>query len=354
MTLIGEVLDVSMLVYEIREGYVTERRHPEFGELAIYNYSPRCQYENRWNEVTKLTRGLIVNQDDGRVIARGFQKFFNYGDEANTGALSPDMPVMGVFDKIDGSLGIQYETPDGRQAIATRGSFASEQAIHATEWLRRAGLDVMPTGITSWLWEIVYPGNRIVIDYGGRDELVHLGSVRLDDGAFSRTGVGAAVAGKFEAETLRDALSLPPRKNAEGVVVWFDEHRAVKIKQADYVELHRIVSNLSEKEVWRQLRAGTFHEFAENLPDEFHQWARDTAAPLNERFLEIARQADWLRLEVLQEVPPERKLQAQWISANAPVEYRGFVFGLLDGKSISDGIWKLLEPKGEKPRVGDE
>jgi hypothetical protein len=42
-----------------------------------------------------------------------------------------------VTDKLDGSLGILYPTPDGH-AIATRGAFVSEQALHATElWLDR-------------------------------------------------------------------------------------------------------------------------------------------------------------------------------------------------------------------------
>ena len=39
------------------------------------------------------------------------------------------------------------------------------------------------------------------------------------------------------------------------------------------------------------------------------------------------------------------------MSYNNPFEdktlgYRGLVFGLLDNRDISEGIWKLLEPKG--------
>ena len=351
MTKLSAVLNINELREEIRAGYVTERRHPEFAELAIFNYSPACQYENRWNEITRITRGLIVNTDTGLVVARGFPKFFNYGDEANTGQLSPETPVMGVYDKLDGSLGIQYKTPDGRQAIATRGSFVSEQALHATEWVRRNEFDIMPNGLVSWLWEIVYPGNRIVVDYGDRDELVYLGAVENGTGAYlpyeTTDCTGFSHAAPFDAGTLREALALPVRPNAEGVVVWFDAHQAVKVKQADYVELHRIVSNLTAKEVWRQLRAGSFEKYAADLPDEFHQWARDTARPLTDRFDEIDAEVVEIYQEVLRLMLPDRKSQAQWIIANAPVEYRGFVFGHLDGKNPSDGIWKLIEPRWE-------
>src|SRR5690606_23624256 len=101
------------------------------------------------------------------------------------GALDPDMPILGAWDKIDGSLGIQYRLPDGRQAIATRGSFTSDQALHATKRLREAGWDIMPHDFAfTWLWEIVYPGNRVVVDYGDRDELVYLGAVGIEHGEF--------------------------------------------------------------------------------------------------------------------------------------------------------------------------
>lgn len=353
MTKLSDVLNINELREEIRAGYVTERRHPEFAELAIFNYSAACQYENRWNEVTRVTRGLIVNTDTGRVIARGFPKFFNYGDELNTGPLSPDTSIMGVYDKLDGSLGIQYQTPDGRQAIATRGSFVSDQALHATEWLHEVAAYNHPESMLTMLWEIVYPENRIVVDYSGRDECISLGAVRVDTGSYVAPSPlkcaerGLAHAEAFPGRTLGDALALPPRSNAEGVVVWFNPWTAVKVKQADYVELHRIVSNLTEKEVWRQLRAGTFEKYAADLPDEFHQWARDTARPLTDKFDEIDAEAVEIYQEVLRLMLPDRKSQAQWIITNAPVEYRGFVFGHLDGKNPTDGIWKLIEPRGE-------
>lgn len=339
-----DLLDPAQLADEIAAGYVTERYHPEFGELAILNYTDTCQFDGRWNDVTKLTRGLIYNRETGKVVARGLPKFFNYGDTANTGQLDPDMPILSAHDKIDGSLGIGYLRPDGRAAIATRGSFSSEQAIHATarldaeqEWIIR---DDATEGCTP-LWEIVYPENRIVLDYGDRDELVYLGTVKNESGAFLPATTSEH---DLYGATLRDVLEREPRKNAEGYVIWLSPTHAIKLKQDDYMALHRIVSNLTVKEVWRQLRDGTFDEFAAALPDEFHDWAKAERADLQLEYEWVRGNAeDWLvRIPISLTT---RKDQALWIQQFVPADYRGLVFARLDEKDLAPAIWRMIEPK---------
>jgi RNA ligase len=337
-----DILSVGQLVEEIDAGYVTERYHPEFGELAILNYTDKCQFDGRWNDVTKVARGLIYNRRTGEIVARGLPKFCNCGYAAHTGQLDPDMPILSAHDKVDGSLGIGYMRPDGRAAIATRGSFVSEQALHANEILAReqvheielsARLDETP------IWEIVYPENRIVLDYGDRDELVPLGVVFNASGRFIPAWHGADIIGG----TLRGVLEREPRKNAEGYVIWLSPTQAVKLKQRDYMELHRIVSNLTVKEVWRQLRDGTFEEFAAALPDEFHDWAkreRDEQVYLFE--WTAGKAVDWLsHMPTL----TKRKDQAIWIQDYVPDRYRGLVFNLLDNKDLAPAIWRMIEPK---------
>lgn len=357
--LIDELLDMDAVTAEIAAGYVTERTHPEFPELRILNYTDRCQFDRHWTHITRLTRGLIYDADTRRIVARAFPKIHNHS-EPEVGDLDLDAPIAGAFDKLDGSLGITYMRPDGRPAIATRGSFASEQAIHATQWLRDsewAGLVPFghKNGEYTWLWEIIYPENRIVLDYGNRDELVYLGAIDNASGAYSPPSIedddeGLLSAEQIPAGTLREALAVPPRANAEGMVVWIDEHRAVKIKQDDYVELHRIVSNLTVKEVWRQLKAGTFWDFVVALPDEFHAWANDTAAPICHAAEAIVDAAEQWHDKVVSMGFDLRKQQALFIAANVPANIRGLVFSMLDGKDIveladSDAVWRMVEPK---------
>ena len=59
----------------ISDGLVVKNDHPTL-PISIYNYSRTCQYENKWDEITKSCRGLILDQE-GNVVAKGFDKFFN-------------------------------------------------------------------------------------------------------------------------------------------------------------------------------------------------------------------------------------------------------------------------------------
>jgi len=343
-TTLDQILDPRILEQEIAAGYINRRYHPEFPKLALIGYSDRAQYDNHWTPTVRAARGIIYRTDTLEVLARPFEKFFNYGQEAGV-EYHLDGPILGAFDKWDGSLGIGYRRPDGRFAIATRGSFDSEQAHHANtllrDWISVAHawhhLHVTP------LFEIIYPDNRIVLDYGERDELVFLGEVSIATGAYRLPATWlSASAGS----TLREVLAVPPRPNAEGFVAWIDEHTAVKFKQDDYLALHRVISNLTVKEIWRQLRAGTYDDFAVALPDEFHAWSERTARALRGQHYEVST-AVYSAYEDLVDLDlPDRKAQALWIKDNVPAHLRGFVFSALDDRAYYDGIWRTLEPRG--------
>ncbi|MER7007465.1 2'-5' RNA ligase [Dactylosporangium sp. NPDC000555] len=304
---IDELCDPKLLADMIGGGYVHTQRHPSL-PLLIHNYTAKAQYENVWNAATLACRGLVVHAETGTVLARPFAKFFNHG-QPGAPALDPHGPVS-VTDKADGcfprgtalnlwgggSIRIEKVAPattsrrrrtttspacssTTRWAVATRGSFDSEQARHATRvWLSRyAGRFTPPPGHTV-LFEIIYPGNRIVLDYGGLDDLVLLGAVEIATG---RSHGPEAVPGwpgpaveTFGYTTLAEALAAPPRDNREGLVVHFTGPDArVKIKYSEYVRLHRIVTGLNPRVVWEAMVNGALDELLEPLPDEFHAWA---------------------------------------------------------------------------------
>ncbi|NBU99435.1 MAG: hypothetical protein EBS19_14710 [Spirochaetia bacterium] len=57
------------------KGLVYKQIHPTL-PLTIWNYSEKVQYENLWDEITLMCRGLVTD-NDGNIIARPFKKFFN-------------------------------------------------------------------------------------------------------------------------------------------------------------------------------------------------------------------------------------------------------------------------------------
>lgn len=363
MIYLDQILDLDDLAKEIEEGYVRERAHPVYGAVYILNYTEKAQYERRWNDVTRACRGLIYDTFDGHlanvgnrggiVLARPWSKFYNYGEHAE-GTLDLAAPVE-VTDKVDGSLGIIYEV-DGQWFVATRGSFESEQAIRGTKMLREliahTGWEPQP-GVTM-LAEIVYPGNRIVVDYGDTEALILLGGVDIKTG--KPRGVRefplwpGPKARTFGDMTLGNALAIPPRPNAEGVVVRFKgSGLMVKLKQESYVALHKLVTGLSERAVWEHLNEhDNIGGLLEQIPDEFHDWVLKVSEGLLNQHLDIyaVALADYQRA---METLPDGFERGEFAAIAKQSRYPGLMFMLLDGKDTGPAIYKMIRPVGHRP-----
>jgi len=381
--LLSDLLDTDELAAMLDQGYVRRQEHPSM-PLAIYNYTEKAAYDRVWNDVTSQCRGLIIDVATSRVVARPFPKFFNYG-EHDEATLSLDEPVT-ITDKMDGSLGIMYRGTDGRLAIATRGSFASEQAVHATALLRDRYADEFEFWAAdeefTHLFEIVFPANRIVVDYGTTDDLFYLGNVHIATGNAQDPAPGNGWPGPqaavFEGGTLGHALSMEPRPNCEGIVVhyWHDGLR-IKIKQDDYVALHRILTMTTARTVWEYLAVDACKDLitapkhwgsrlgldpdraaeilavgpdwlgrlTEGVPDEFHGWLRSTISGILAR---VDGQRTYLESEgtTLREAHgSDRKAYARAVADRPDA---GAMFLLLDGKDITFYLWKAAYPPPEK------
>ena len=358
MTHLSDLFSVDALNHALNEHLVVRRQHPS-ADLIIYNYTARCQYEKGlWSPVTAQCRGLIAD-GVGNIVARPFRKFFNYGQgEAPT--LDPTTPVT-VTDKLDGSLGVLYEGPVGL-SVATRGAFESPQAIHATALLQERYADFEPPSGWTVCVEIIFPANRIVVDYGDQNDLVLLGAVSIADGH----SIGPAHpllahwrgprATVFPCNTLADALTLAPRRNVEGVVIHFlDSDERVKIKQEDYVALHRIVTGLNERTVWELLAKGeSVTGLLDKLPDEFHGWVGEVAEGLTRTVQTLAAEVETAHSTILATLPSgfTRKDYAQQ-AVQSPV--RGSLFLKLDGRDYLPSLWASVKPEApQSPKMYSE
>lgn len=344
----------------INEGYVRQQVHPSL-PLAILNYTAQAQWERAWNDVTRQCRGLIYNLETDEVVARPWPKFFNWGELVDTVASEQvrqfdlDEPVR-VFDKMDGSLGIAYTWgPD--TYIATRGSFTSSQALVANTILAAKYPSWQPKPGLTYLFEIIYPENRIVVDYAGMEDLVLLDILETDTGeqAYDLAWYDwpGPYVDKLDGNTLREALALEPRPNAEGIVIRFEDDTMLKVKQEDYVELHRIVTGLSERTVWEHLMAGRpIGELLEPLPDEFHTWVLKVEGELRAKFKSILYEAQDNFQDIQGRLNHNGDFTRKEFAAEA-VRYENpfLLFLMLDGKPLDEKIWKMLRPKNPQGLV---
>ncbi|NIL77630.1 RNA ligase [Rhodococcus sp. B10] len=351
MVNIDQLMSPVALQARIDEGMVKVRAHPTL-PYRIYNYSELAAYSRTWDDVTLQCRGLIVD-DTGEVIARPFPKFFN--DAEHDGDRLPQLDLSApveVTDKLDGSLGILYPTGQGGYAIATRGSFESDQAKWATQHFTDLYFDVWsPEPGFTYLFEIIYRANRIVVDYDF-EGLVLLAVVDNETGHVGSPHAGYEWPGRkaerFPYATLGEALRAPVRDNAEGFVVHFQDGTMVKLKLERYVQLHKIVTGMSEKTVWEHAAAGKpFEDLVLDLPDEFHDWLTKTWLTLQKQHRAIADTAR-AAFDSIREIAPsgDRREFAEIAKRhdNTPL-----LFCLLDGQQdrMNTAIWKTLKPRGD-------
>jgi RNA ligase len=335
-----DIAEPALLAEMVQGGFIRSTSSFD-GSLVIWNYTQRAQYGQMWNPATLACRGLITTRGTNEVIARPFAKFFNLNEMAEV----PEGPVW-ACEKLDGSLGIIYPTPDG-PAVATRGAFTSSQARWATTWLRdrpefveyaRAAFDEGHTPLV----EIVYPGNRIVLDYGERAELVYLASIDIDtgrDAAVASMWPGSA-AGVTRLASREHVAAMLDECDGEGFVIVFADGTRAKVKTADYLRLHKLLCGVNERRVWELLAAGQgLDEMLTAVPDEFHRWVQSVADGLGENFAAI----DGAARDVIAEMPRHwtRKQQAEVIVTTA---WPSVVFAMLDGKDHADAIWRMLKP----------
>jgi T4 RnlA family RNA ligase len=342
--------------------YVIAQRHPTL-PLLIYNYSRTTQYSGIWDDITLNCRGLVLDLE-GNVIAKPFPKFFNYEEHAAEGSKLPPIPSESfeVYEKMDGSLGIIFHY-EGEWLIATRGSFTSEQSIKGKEMLDKLPLDVLDTNNT-YLAEIIYPENRIVVDYGTDEKLVLLGAYNNETGEEVKIEAmsGWEVVKMYKTwgedwKTLKKEIS----KDNEGYVIRFSGGMRMKIKGDEYVRLHRILTNFSTKDIWELLKNGEdLGPFLERVPDEFDDWVKRTAMNLRYSFHSIDERAgkyhDSFRYGKYndKEVEPTKKEFAEYVK-QFPKELSAVMFKMWDKQPYDHIIWSMIKPKYEKPfRNNDE
>ncbi len=333
--LLEELLDVDLLVSHVANGLVATQSHPQY-PLAIYNYTPATQFSRTWDAVTMQCRGLVVDVTTDEIVARPFPKFFNLSEHPSADVVF-SKPFT-VFDKADGSLGILVEGY-GEPFIATRGSFASEQAVWATEHFRANYADVtFGEGVTA-LYEIIYPENRIVVDYGDMRDLMLLAVMSNAEGTdldtFTPLWPGPIVErldprGKHP----RDVLDVLQREGAEGLVLRFDHkggHVRVKIKQEDYVILHRAKFNSSLSKLRDAWIAGEADLYIAALPDEIHGEFKTHRDALDTDFAKVYAQVGADFQDVQARDLPTRKEIAEVVKQTP---FPGFVFQMVDGREL--------------------
>jgi len=338
-----------------RTGQLFKQDHRNL-PLSIWNYTPEVQYGQLWDEVTLQCRGLVTDKE-GNVVAYPFKKFFNIEENKHTPTENFE-----VYEKMDGSLGILFFY-EGKWVVATRGSFTSTQAIKAREMLdTKYNLESIPKGYTT-LFEIIYPENRIVVDYGDEEKLVVLGMTNRFNGkeldyesvVNMHSESGIPVVKRYDGIKDYSTLKGMVENNKEGFVVKFSNGDRMKIKGEEYLRLHKIMTNISTTGVWEMLSNGNdVNEMLKDVPDEFYKKVKEYADTLSYGYHQVSEHCgkahDYFRYGKYgdREVEPTKKEYAEHVMNYSHPPYRSVMFAMWDGKPYDKLIWNILKPEFKK------
>ncbi len=341
------------------DGLVHKQVHPTL-PLTIWNYSEDVQYNEKWDEITLISRGLVTD-DKGDIVARPFRKFFNLSENKHTPTTDFE-----VYSKMDGSLGILFNY-NGEWIMATRGSFTSDQSVKGFEMLQKYGYKKLKTEYT-YLFEIIYSNNRIVVQYPFED-VVLLGIIETKTGREVDlyngdedmrirnmiNNLGFRVVEKYDGISDYTTLSSMIKDDEEGFVVRFSNGDRVKIKGQEYLRLHKIMTNVSTTAVWEMLsNGGSVDEILKDVPDEFYKKIKMYEKTLRYNYFQISEYCgkyhDGFRYGKYndKEVEPTKKEFAEFVMKNIHPPYRPVMFSMWDKKPYDQTIWKLIKPKFEK------
>jgi hypothetical protein len=366
-------LDCNKLEQHLRDGYVEQRGHNTL-PLIIYCYSRKAMFDNVWDDVTTKCRGLIVEAKPTMdIIARPFEKFFNLNHEGRPETdlqvvlAEPSSPTFS--EKLDGSMGTYWKYGN-EIGIATKGSFHSEQAEWATQWLKKrwtnipsspanqSNVHAWPVGFTPVFEIIAQSVQHHVVHYLPEDDnqLVLIGLVNNETGAEmgpEQLHLWASINGIKAVESWND-ISLhevitSDRPDKEGVVAtWFRNGKPplkVKIKHATFLKLQKIAHHTTPKTIFQALRSGD-------------QTIIDEALQFGSLWLKYAV-AEWVQTYVLEYKKLQHEaasiVQSSLITCTTRKESAAYFhgmsttlapvcFNIIDQKDPAQAIWDLVEP----------
>lgn len=399
MTALNDLIPADEMHAALDAGLVTRKTHPKL-PLSIYTYTRTAQYSRQWTTATLRCRGLIVDDLTHEIVAWPFPKFFNVGEHAHGNDYAPPLPdePFEVYDKVDGSLGIVFHY-NGRWHTASKGSFASEQAMWAQAWISISDTARLIPGVT-YLAEIIYPENRIVVDYGDRTDLVLLGAydasgreIRLSYAADDWGPIGS-VTRTWPALPLPELVKLAEANarpdgtptsgiSTEGYVIRYASGLRAKAKLAEYVRLHKVLTGITERDIWRMVGMRRYADqppklvakalgcavdeitalqtsshspldaLLDAVPDEFDQWVKSVAARLEFQHTQRQQLVD-MAYRGVAHLAGDRGAFARAVQVIDDPANRAAMFLRLDGKPTGLHLWRAIRPETTAPYVADD
>ena len=334
----------EQLQEEVKNGYVVAHRHSSL-PITNYTYSRLTEQENHWNHITMMTSGLIVD-DNKRIIFNCSKKFFNYNQNFISDSVYNNLKNhYKIYEKLDGSAIWVVSDEEYGLIVCSKSSFDSEHVKWATEIIKKKYLPASKYFYPNicYSFELIWPENRIVVDYGDEKSL-KLWGIKTQDGRVIELESNEIDTSWFEKPVFlgtqndKDAIdNYLTRTNVEGVVLKGKNDSRIKIKSQTYLELHRIRTDCTPKRIFEILESGKrLSDY--DFPDEFI----DDLKEIENKYIDLFCN---LKDESILEAKKYETKTEKYIGLNKDIDsfIKSIIFNLRKNREIDSLIWKKLK-----------
>lgn len=268
--------------------------------------------------IVQECRGIIVDdENDFHIVARPFDKFFNYGESLS---VNIDWNTAKVYEKLDGSLMILYHY-DGAWQVASSGTPDAGGNVHNSLLFSSFSelfwhtynvnkLSLPADSLQDWtfMFELMTPHNRVVVPHedfklallGVRhritgDEL-HLSDLKAAKGTLADFVNSVPHVKEFSISTHEEMMATIPNldpMDQEGYVVCDAAFNRIKIKTPAYVAVAHMRDNfgpIAAIEIVRQgetSEVGTYYPAYQEILDELRDKFNTLVDDLEKKYAQI-------------------------------------------------------------------
>ena len=246
-----------------------------------------------WNtgfhKLAKLCRGKVIDLKTKETISYPFDKFFNLNETEETSFENIEQHIkqssyVWATEKKDGSTIIITKLKNGGLLITTNGSFENIQIDMAKEILKEKYSDFIENIMTgyTYIFELIHPENRIVLDYGQEKNLYLLAIRDLKTEKLVSLDEIHKVAEKYKfpvpevydftnLETMVNLAHNMKNANKEGWVLRIgneNEEIMVKLKLDEYFAMHKTFGKVKLGWVYKHMVIGDLDDFLSLLDEK--------------------------------------------------------------------------------------
>ena len=308
---------------------------------------------------------------DGTLISAGFKKFFNLTEQPQLvpDPTDEDLKTAEVMEKLDGSLLIVSKY-NGELIVRTRGT------LDATV-MEKNGFEIdelkqrypkcfdnryLDSENVSICYEWTSPLNKIVIPYGEVCDIKLVGVIEHEDYSYwlqdeldilaKELEVGRPR--RFKFSSMSDIIALMVTlQGEEGYCVYYNDGQDIKKVKSDwYKARHRFKEDCSLEFILdAYVNAGepSYVDFVEGLAKVYDHECLEQAIPFASKVCDASRQVKAILAgmnvfvqETLKPLPTRKEQALLVLSSYGKTNRAGYIFSLLDGKTLDkDAITKL-------------